>query len=211
MNRLAVFVIHFVDRFLFLLGSFRRDDTGPGCLLAHRSRNFRIVGNPLSDNVHRSLQRFFCRGHCRLRIFRCLCRICKCSGARLCGFTASLPKDFSQRRQASCFCLGCACCFFLLKRLVKIFHTLEHLRLFDLRLQFFSKRSLLLYQANDFSLSLFQIAQVRQPFIETAERHIIHTAGNFLSVPGDKRNRVSFVDEFYGLFYLMCSKFEFFC
>ena len=60
-------------------------------------------------------------------------------------------------------------------------------------------------------LLVVQLAQIGKPFVQRAQRLVVHTARGLLAVPGDERDGVALIDEGDGGRYARGIQLEFGC
>ena len=60
--------------------------------------------------------------------------------------------------------------------------------------QFVREFALLVDARDDRGAPVFEFAQIQQAFFERAQLRVVEIAGDFLPVPGDKRNSRSFIE-----------------
>ena len=62
-------------------------------------------------------------------------------------------------------------------------------------LQLVRQLALLVDQPDDLALAILQIAQILQLLFDRPQLVLIQLAGHFLTVAGDKRNRIAFIQQ----------------
>ena len=160
---------------------------------AQISHAFRVFRNGFGHNVAGAGER--CLGSVEAGSFRYIC----CSGVEGRAFRGRLHDDHVRERLkprlAGFLRTGQA---LFAERLVEVFHALQLLGFANLLLEFGRELALGANQRDDVLFSLLEVAQIRQPFVERAQRDVVHAAGDFFAVARDEGNGVALVDELDG-------------
>ena len=144
----------------------------------------------LRNDVGSACQRIFRRRNSLFRIniiFGYLQRVAGCQFLR--------QHDFSKGLQPSFFGNLCPCPFLGLIRKIEVFQFLQLQNPSNRRFQFRRQFTLLSNTGQNLLLSFIKRTQIAQPLINKPHFFIVKFAGCLFSVPGDKRNRIPFIQQ----------------
>ena len=104
-------------------------------------------------------------------------------------------QELSQRLQPALARQGGPRMTFGLVRPVQVFDGLQAAGCFELAGQFWRQLALRLDLRPHTLFALGQLAQILQPFLHAADLHLIQAAGHFLTIAGNKGDRIAFVQQ----------------
>ena len=180
-HRLLKIIVHLVYACGLLILGGAGDDALLHGGLADVAAVVRVVGDALSDDVLRSLYRFFRRPDSLLFL-------CVLSGDIFCSLLHDRSLGFLGQdilcQAVQPFGLGHAGAGLALRPIgaIEVFHYHQGLGCQNLLLQLFCQLPLLLDAAQNLLLLLFQIAQVGQPLVQVTELLVVQGTGGLLSV-----------------------------
>ena len=205
LDRLLKLIVHLIDRRRLRILGLRTDISPVESKLSDLDTIIRLVRYALRDYVLRPLKSVLHREHFLLL---------RNKGLRL--FLQRLLRhlqhdDIRQRLQTLFLRDGRPGPPFRTERAVKIIHHDHGERFLDLLFQLGSQLALFFNTAEHLRLLILQIAKISKPLIQCTKLLIIQRARHFLTIPGNKRNRVALINKLHRGIHLLTAYIKFLC
>ena len=175
-NALCLLILCLAGNLAFVKGSF----SDIGSVIC-------IIGYGLCNNIKCALKRFLYILDFLLLVYILLCFFNKWSDCLLC------QNDLGKSIQPLLLGYACSCLTLRSVRTIQVFYDYHSLCCLNLVSKFFCQHSLLFNTAQYLLFLIFQITQISQSLIKISQYFIIERACCFLTVSGNKRNRIALV------------------